>query len=660
MNGTDRKERKGIPMDMLHPQLPDTGEAAESSAANVQKYQAEAMRRAQEALGRAAALADADGTIRTIFNAQPQLLGYGAASFAGRMITDFVHPNDRRRVGRALAGTVAGDDSEHLCKLRLVQRDGSVRRVWILYRALLGRPGIDGILGVARDVTDMNGRLRTPQGAAAVERLLRGDLQAAIAACGEQPEEDAVPDHSNAARPSLDLIRSYDLNGPRYTSYPTALQFTPQFGLNDYLEAAARSNAHGADAPLSLYVHIPFCISPCFYCACTKIITSRNSMAEDYLKRLELEAELQGRLFSRTRVVEQLHFGGGTPTYLSIAQLQRLFDTLRRSFALSDGAGREFSIELDPRTIEPATLPQLAALGFNRASFGIQDFDPAVQEAVNRMQTYEQVADQVDAARRAGFNSLSFDLIYGLPKQNRDSFATTLERVISLRPDRISAYSYAHLPQRFKPQRQIRAKDLPDADTKLGLLELTIERLLDAGYVYIGMDHFALPGDELATALRAGTLQRNFQGYSTRGGLDLVGLGMSSIGRLGEVYSQNARTVGAYQAALDAGRLPVERGVRLSQDDCIRRDVIGALMCGGRLDYAVIEDRYELDFGSYFAAELRQMEQLERDGLVETDQRGLTVTDTGRYLLRVIAMPFDAYLPKAAAAAAEPRFSRVI
>lgn len=469
----------------------------------------------------------------------------------------------------------------------------------------------------------------------------------------------------NGARPPLggfpppELIRKYDRNGPRYTSYPTALQFGPDFGPEQHRAAAALSNALSADAGLSLYAHIPFCASPCFYCACTKIITSRHELAEAYLQRLVREIGLQGRLFPHSRRVEQLHFGGGTPTYFSMTQLARVLEALRGAFNISTGADREFSIEIDPRTVAPAAFAQLAELGFNRASFGIQDFDPEVQKAVNREQSWQQVAQVMDAARHAGFRSLSADLIYGLPRQTRASFSHTLDQLIALQPDRVSTYSYAHLPQRFKAQRRLRLEDLPNAAAKLELLYLTVERLLAAGYVYIGMDHFALPQDELTQALHAGSLQRNFQGYSTRGGLDLLGLGMSAISRLGAVYSQNARTLGGYQRALDAGELAVDRGVLLSPDDCLRREVISSLMCSGRLRFAEIERRYGIGFDDYFARELREAAGLEQDGLIVLGDDGIEVTARGRYLLRSIAMPFDAYL-QSRPGPEEPRFSRAI
>jgi oxygen-independent coproporphyrinogen-3 oxidase len=460
----------------------------------------------------------------------------------------------------------------------------------------------------------------------------------------------------------MDFIRRYDRNGPRYTSYPTALQFDAAFSTTDYSAAVARANAAAPAAPLSVYVHIPFCASPCFYCACTKIITRQTQKAELYLQRLTREIDQHAELFPRTRRIEQLHFGGGTPTFLSVEQLGSIVDALERRFMFGSDAVREFSIEVDPRTIKPVKIGPLAALGFNRISLGIQDFDPAVQDAVNREQSVAEVAQLVEAVRRVGFRSLSMDLIYGLPLQTPQSFDRTLDHVIAMQPDRIAAYSYAHLPSRFRAQRHIVTEQLPDAATKLELLRLTIERLLGAGYVYIGMDHFARPDDELAKALRDGSLQRNFQGYSTRGDLDLIGLGMSAIGRIGDVYSQNARTLPTYYAGIDSGALPIDRGLRLSADDLLRREVIAGIMCRGWLNFADFEERHGIVFNEYFADALKQMEVLQSDGLVERNAGTLRVTPLGRYLLRVIAMPFDAYL-RGQSKGAEPQatsHSRVI
>jgi len=444
------------------------------------------------------------------------------------------------------------------------------------------------------------------------------------------------------------LLRRYDRPGPRYTSYPSALQFDERFGDASYREAAERCRAARPGAPLSAYVHVPFCSSPCFYCGCSRIITRQFERAEPYVQALEREIALQGALFEGLRTVEQLHFGGGTPTFLTAAQLGRVMAALDRAFGLSEGEQREFSIELDPRTIQPATLEQLAGLGFNRVSLGVQDFDPRVQQAVNRVQSVKDTLDLIGEARRLGFRSVSVDLIYGLPYQTRESWARTLDVIATAAPDRIAAYSYAHLPERFKAQRHIEAGKLPTPREKLGLLALTIERFTAAGYEYIGMDHFALPQDELAQARRNGTLHRNFQGYSTRGGLDLVGLGMTSIGSLDDTYSQNARQLDRYYAAIHSGRLAIEKGLRLTAEDRLRRDVVMALMCRDGLRYADVEAAHGIRFDEHFAAELARLDALEADGLVRRDAAGIRVTPSGRLLLRAIAMVFDAYALPAA------------
>jgi len=377
-----------------------------------------------------------------------------------------------------------------------------------------------------------------------------------------------------SVRFDADLVRRYDRPGPRYTSYPTAVQFHDRFREAEYRAAAARTNQVNPPAPLSLYVHIPFCASPCFYCGCTKVITRSREQAENYLSRLYREIEMQAELFGRGRVVDQLHFGGGTPTFLNPWQLEDLLKKLDWSFSLRKDGGREFSIEIDPRTCDPDTVDLLARAGVNRMSLGIQDFDPDVQQAVNRVQSPEQTFALMDRARRAGFESVSVDLIYGLPKQNRDRFARTLDRVIGARPDRFAVYSYAHLPHMFKPQKRIHAEDLPSGAEKLALLGLTIEKLTGAGYVYIGMDHFALPDDDLAVALREGSLHRNFQGYSTHADCDLVALGASSIGKLDDTYAQNYKSLHDYYQAIDSGHLAVHRGLELNDDDRLRRAVI--------------------------------------------------------------------------------------
>lgn len=455
------------------------------------------------------------------------------------------------------------------------------------------------------------------------------------------------------------LVSRYDRPGPRYTSYPTAVQFHPSFGLVEY-EAAARRSNDGMPRPLSLYVHVPFCESPCFYCGCNKVITRDHRKAEQYLARLARETELQAALFSRRRPVNQLHFGGGTPTFLSDAQIGAVLDKLRQHFALRRDPEREYSIEIDPRTVSPARLEALSKLGFNRISLGVQDFDRDVQLVVNRVQSAEDTLALIRRARELPIDSVSIDLIYGLPKQNRESFARTLELVIGAQPDRIAAYSYAHLPHIFKPQRQIKRADLISSVEKLGLLGLTVERLTAAGYVYIGMDHFALPTDELVRAQQNGTLQRNFQGYSTRAQCDLVALGVSSISHFGDTYAQNAKTLNEYYRMIDSGTLAVQRGVRLNADDCIRRQVIQLLMCATRLEFAAVEAGHGIRFEEYFAAELAALAPLEADGLVVREERSLQITARGRLLMRNVAMVFDAYLLKVAPLAAQPRFSQAV
>lgn len=452
------------------------------------------------------------------------------------------------------------------------------------------------------------------------------------------------------------LLRMYDISGPRYTSYPTAMQFGETFDEVQYCELARASNDDPIPRPLSLYVHVPFCTSPCFYCGCTRIITREPVKGRIYLDHLLREIELQATLFDRDRVVEQLHLGGGTPTFLSGDQLGELLDGMRKHFRLCDDERREFSIEVDPRTVSAAGMQHLADLGFNRVSLGVQDFDPVVQAAVNRLQSVEETLGLVQAARRAGISSINMDLIHGLPFQSLEGFGRTLETVIGARPERLAVYSYAHLPRMFKAQRQIDERALPSAEAKLALLELAITMLTAAGYVYIGMDHFALPDDELVLAQRRGDLQRNFQGYSTRAECDMIGLGMSSIGKVGDSYSQNIKSLAGYQQALSEGRLPVMRGVRLNCDDLVRREIIQQLMCQGELDFAAVAERWEIDFHDYFATSLARLRRLATDGLVELSREHLTVTPRGRLLLRVVAMCFDRYQRTLN----EERFSRVI
>ena len=453
----------------------------------------------------------------------------------------------------------------------------------------------------------------------------------------------------------LDLIRRYDQSGPRYTSYPTAVEFTDAFGEDVYRAACARSN--GSGRPLSLYFHIPFCDTVCFYCACNKIATKDRSLAPPYLERLQREIALQSGLFDHGRLVEQLHWGGGTPTFLSHEQMARLMEETRRSFTLADDAVGEYSIEIDPREADAATVTLLRRIGFNRMSLGVQDFEPRVQASVNRIQSEAETLEVLEAARAQGFRSISVDLIYGLPSQTVESFLRTLGRVVAFAPDRLSVFNYAHLPERFKPQRRINAADLPAPGVKLDILQSSIQFLTESGYVYIGMDHFARPDDELAQAQQAGTLYRNFQGYSTHADCDLIGLGVTSIGKVDNTYGQNRRALEEYYADIDSGRLPVFRGIELSRDDLIRRDVITRLICHFELSVPDVEHRWGIDFLDYFAGSLERLVPMVEDGLLALDDGTIRVLPRGRLLIRNICMAFDAYL---AAKTGPVGFSKVI
>lgn len=440
------------------------------------------------------------------------------------------------------------------------------------------------------------------------------------------------------------LVEKYDRPGPRYTSYPTAPQFHQAFAIDDYRAAAQETNEAPTSKPLSVYIHIPFCKSLCYYCACNKIITHKTDRAVEYLDYLKREIQMQAALFDRSRKLTQLHLGGGTPTYFTSEQLADLMAALHDAFNMDDSDNHEFSLEVDPRTVTPEQIHGLRKLGFNRLSFGVQDFDEQVQIAVNRIQTEEQTRELVQAAREANFKSISVDLIYGLPLQTVESFSVTLDKIIDIRPDRIAAYSYAHLPELVRAQKLIRPEDMPPPERKLELLELTIKRLTDAGYVYIGMDHFSLPDDELTRARANGTLQRNFQGYSTHADCDLIGLGISSIGKVGNSYSQNVKELSQYYARLNEGMLPVHRGYKLSEDDRLRRDVIISLMCHGRVDFAEIEKRYGIDFRDYFADSLAKLDEHVADGLVEICGDAVVLMPQGHLMMRNVAMAFDAYL----------------
>ena len=452
-----------------------------------------------------------------------------------------------------------------------------------------------------------------------------------------------------------DLISRYDQSGPRYTSYPTAVQFHDGFGPEEYRAAAKASNASGR--PLSLYFHIPFCDTVCFYCACNKIATKDRTRSQPYLDRVFREMEMQGELFDKSRPVEQLHWGGGTPTFISAEQMRELMVVTGRHFKLLDDDTGEYSIEIDPREVTDENIGLLREIGFNRMSLGLQDLDPNVQKAVNRIQTAEETFGALEAARREGFRSVSMDLIYGLPLQTPQSFIATLDRVIEAEPDRLSVFNYAHLPEIFKPQRRIKELELPSADQKLEILHQVGERLADAGYVYIGMDHFARPDDELAVAQREGELYRNFQGYSTHAHCDLVALGVTSIGMVGNTYAQNMRTLDEYYARIDAGELAVFRGIELNRDDELRRAVITQLICNFALDMEKIDSAWDIRFEDYFADELKRLMQMSKDGLISIGDRRMDVLPAGRLLIRNICMVFDRYL---GAKGQTTRFSKVI
>ncbi|MGZ8287760.1 MAG: oxygen-independent coproporphyrinogen III oxidase [Telluria sp.] len=460
-------------------------------------------------------------------------------------------------------------------------------------------------------------------------------------------DTEFAPGQHGAASPAVQfdaqLIAKMSQQGPRYTSYPTADRFRASYGHNEYAAVVAGLGQAAARLPLSLYLHIPFCESLCYYCACNKIITKEHEKAELYLGYLMREISMQAALLGSGQRVEQLHLGGGTPTYLSDAQMEQLMAHLRSSFRFADDSAGEYSIEIDPRTVDAGRIRSLRRQGFNRVSLGVQDFDPEVQKAVNRIQPDALTLDAIAAAREAGFRSVSIDLIYGLPKQSLATIGQTLAKVVAASPDRISIYNYAHMPQLFKSQRLIVDADLPSDQDKLAMLGLCIERLCAAGYVYIGMDHFARPDDELAVAQRSGQLHRNFQGYSTHADTDMVSCGVSAISAVGNSYCQNEKSLERYYAGLDQGRLPVARGIELTRDDVIRRDVIGRLMCDFRLGVRSVERAHGIGFDAYFAGELARLREFEADGLLEISASELTVTPKGRLLVRNLCMVFDKY-----------------
>lgn len=458
---------------------------------------------------------------------------------------------------------------------------------------------------------------------------------------------------SDSIRWNTQLIQRYDIAGPRYTSYPTALQFN---NLSSFELIRALRESREAKRPLSFYIHVPFCANICYYCGCNKVITKDRTQAQPYVERLIQEIKLVSQYLGSDQVVEQIHFGGGTPTFLTTEQIGHIIDALRSHFPLADNLSGDFSIEIDPREADWTVMGLLRDQGFNRISLGVQDFDPDVQRAVNRLQTFEQTQAIIEAAHALQFKSINVDLIYGLPKQSPSKFAETVRAVIDLQPDRLSVFNYAHLPERFKPQRRISVDDLPSPAQKLQILQETITQLTEAGYRYIGMDHFALQDDDLTYAQEEGTLYRNFQGYTTHGYCDLIGLGVSSISQIGDLYCQNTADLNAYQASIDVGQLATKRGLICNQDDRIRRAVIQQLICHLYLDFRTIENEYHIVLKDYFNDVFNRLKLMEKDGLIIIGEHDITVQSTGRLLIRTICMLFDNYLAEQAAG----RFSRVI
>jgi len=463
----------------------------------------------------------------------------------------------------------------------------------------------------------------------------------------------------HSVSPDPAMLARYDRPGPRYTSYPTAPHFRSDFGPADFEAFALRAGVKGTRKPLSLYVHVPFCSSPCFYCGCNRVITRSPERGDEYVKRLRQEIDRVSPLFAH-REVHQIHFGGGTPNFLRPEQLGDLVMTLRERFNMGRSAEVELSIELDPRFLGFDDIAALATVGFNRVSLGVQDFDAEVQAAVNRFQTVQQSMNAIEACRAAGIDSINVDLMYGLPCQTLERFQRTLDQIVAARPSRLATYGYAHMPGSFKAQRQIRSEDLPDPQTRMALLGSAIETLAAAGYRYIGMDHFALPSDELVVAQNSGTLQRNFMGYTTHGGSDLLGLGMSAISHLGHSFSQNPRDLSAWEANIDAARLPVWRGLILDRDDRLRSHVIEQIMCEADVDIASIERDYQIDFWSYFATAREKLHPLEEDHLVWVCSSHITASPQGRYFLRAIATCFDRYLEQAPSRSSASSFSKLI
>jgi len=442
------------------------------------------------------------------------------------------------------------------------------------------------------------------------------------------------------------LIQKYQVNGPRYTSYPSALKFNENFTDQDYYAQVESSNQYVVPKPLSVYIHIPFCASLCYYCGCNKVVSRKKGIANDYLESLYKEIELQAALYEDDRLLEQIHFGGGTPTYLTPKQLEELLGVLAQHFHLALPNKLELGIEVDPRSVTDQTITEIIELGFNRISIGVQDFDPEVQVAINRVQSKEQVTSVIEAARQNGVKSVSLDLIYGLPKQTKESFKRTIDEVIAICPARIALYHYAHMPNQINSQRLIDESTLPSSSEKIAMFSETIGRLIDAGYIYIGMDHFALADDSLAQALTSGGLQRNFQGYSTHAECDIIGLGVSAISNVNASFCQNTKSISDYKEMLAKQKLPIEKGITLNKDDQVRAEVIQRLMCDGIVDYCKVGEQCHIQFQHYFHEEILALDQFAKDDLIQISQSGFIVTERGRFFLRNIAMVFDIYLPK--------------
>ncbi len=439
------------------------------------------------------------------------------------------------------------------------------------------------------------------------------------------------------------LIHKYNISGPRYTSYPTA----PQFDANISKLSLIEKMLLPSNKPLSLYFHVPYCAKLCYYCACNKVITSDYQKGDEYLELLIEEVRLKSLMVNEDREVQQLHFGGGTPTFLSIKAFTRLINYIKQHFNLLADDKGEYSIEVDPREISREKLVALRELGFNRLSFGIQDFNKRVQTTINRIQSYQLIDDLMAASRELSYQSINFDLIYGLPYQTVETFTETLDQVIELNPDRISVFNYAHIPRRFASQKLIPEDQLPDGDTKLAILKLCIDKLTEAGYQYIGMDHFAKPTDSLAMAQNQGELKRNFQGYTTHANCDLLAFGTSAISQIGHTYVQNHTATKDYRKSIESGQLAIMKGYVSNRDDQIRHNVIMSLICNFELDTSEVESEFDIVFKNYFKNELTELLKLEKDGIIELTTGPhliIRVTDSGRLLIRCICMTFDKYL----------------